>query len=139
MGWLHARPKGVDSKKSEPRIVTLHKDDPSRKLVDLDGFEYIAQAFNSAGKSESSGMGASVLSWQELKAFNDCNGGFLNIWELNIIKAMSSAYVSMLYEGEESIPSPYQRDFSESEVVKLREAQKQAFSGFQKQIDVLKG
>jgi hypothetical protein len=116
----------------------MHEDDPSRVLVDLEGFEYIAEAFNKSGKCESSGMGASVLSWGEIKSFNDCVG-FLNVWELNIIRRMSSAYVHMLYAGEEHIPSPYYRDRTESENIALAKAQKAAFAGFDQQVKALKG
>ena len=46
-------------------------------------------------------MGLSPISWQELKAFDDCNGLELNGWEFTRLMEMSRAYCSWYAKGGE--------------------------------------
>lgn len=65
----------------------------------IDGFEWLAAAFQEAGIADS-GMGGPVpLSWAELGAYNRAVCGVYNSWTLCIMREMSQAYVSWYNKG----------------------------------------
>ena len=112
--------------KRKSRIDTLNEYDPRRKSPDVGAGLYIVNAFNHSGMVQAGGMGQVPLSWQELKAFNECSGLELSEFELTAIRRMSSAYCLWMQKGEDQIPSPYQRELTQEERQELGRVQLEA-------------
>lgn len=93
MAWLHATPEG--SKKSRlTSLKELDEDSSFLKLPKIEGAEYLVALLFEAGLLESTGMGATALSWSEIESWLRCTSLELSNWEKLMIKTMSDVYVS---------------------------------------------
>lgn len=93
-------------KNPKSRVSTLEDGHPAKQIPDSD--LYLTLCFGLLGYCSSSGMGASPISWVELKAFSDQSGYRLNGWESEQIIQMSREYCSMSIKAKElNCPAPY--------------------------------
>lgn len=60
-----------------------------------EAFFYLVEWINELGFCSSNGMGATAISFLEMKAWSDLMGNDLNHWEAKVLRDMSSAFVSM--------------------------------------------
>lgn len=111
----------MPEKKDAARWTMLEDDHPHLELPELDGAEYIAEAFMGSGLVGSGGMGMQPISWQELDAFCSRSVTGLNGWEAKQVMRMSRAYCSMHKKAEKpNCLPPYVSD-EQSQLEKARE------------------
>lgn len=80
--------------------------------------EYLFAYAEEIGLYRSNGFGIEPISWVEINAWNCSMPTKLSAWELNTIHKISKAYVSSFnMSNEKSIPSPYQPEQFDREVV----------------------
>lgn len=80
-------------------------------------------------------MGQVALPWAELKAYNDCTGNVLDIWDLKQLSLMSKVFCSGLSEFAKQCNTPYQREWSEEDRQGLVQAQMDAIDGAMEEVE----
>jgi hypothetical protein len=77
-------------------------------LPELDGAEYLVTLLFEAGLVQSTGMGASALSWSEIESWLRVTQLNLSVWEKLTIKSMSEVYAGELgVATKKDHPAPY--------------------------------
>jgi len=122
LAWLHSTPKR-NNKDENPksRLSTLDKDNPSRRLPEVDS--YLSMCFELSGFCLSGSMGAIPLTWSEVSSFAHISGYPLNGWQSEHLVKMSRDYCYMLSKAKKlGYPSPYQEGLiDEDEKQKMRD------------------
>lgn len=126
MAWLHATPKppegtkrAANQQKNEaPKLSRL--DDMKRSgilpAMPANPLPHIVEWLVEMGISESNGMGASPLSWQEISAWCERTGVDLSPWEARLIRALSVEYIGFSRRAEdENCPSPCRTEVTQRE------------------------
>ena len=75
-------------------------------LPELDEVSYISQHWNNLGMVQGGTYGPSVISSQEILAWQQLSCVSITSWEFVVIRKMSSAYIAMLSEGEKEDTKP---------------------------------
>lgn len=101
LAWLNAvptapaQPATLSGKRipveRKSRREMLYADRPA-PMPDADGGLYLIGYLMEAGPVESSGMGATGLSWRELHYWQRQTGNKLRPWEARIVHTLSAAY-----------------------------------------------
>lgn len=87
---------------------------------------YLLSYFLDVGPVEQSGMGDTVLSHQELRAYQDNIGIRLQPWEIRLIRRLSGEYLRAKFVAEKaSAPAPWYADVEEDELQIVAQSLKQ--------------
>lgn len=124
MAWLGATPKpppGSKRAKIEDEASKISRIDRLKK----DGITppmppnpapHILSRLIEIGLTEANGMGASPLSWREIRAWQELTGVELTPWEARLIRHLSTAYLAESRRGEsENCPPPWRAEVTERE------------------------
>jgi hypothetical protein len=105
LGWLAATPEGQKQARHElSAYADLLDLEPEPEAVPI-----VMQA-KECGFYAQGGMGATPITWQEVKAWADATGNE-SLWMNDAVKACSEAYVSEYYAGKDPMrPSPIKVD-----------------------------
>ena len=110
------------------RIKSLPNDHPAILSLDTLSPRYCADvlsAFHLSGMIGSGEGGAAPLSWQELKAMNECALLGLDSWGFRVIRAMSESYCNMSHmASRNNIPPPHVDDYEEFKRYQLNESER---------------
>lgn len=91
----------------------------------VEGCNDVLNAFSLSGYIQSSGMGISPLSWQEIKAMNDSAGLFLDSWAMRQVRSMSEHYCRMFtMSSDNDIPPPHVESYEEYKHYKLAQSER---------------
>ena len=104
-------------------------------LPNLDGAEYLVTLLFEAGLVQSTGMGATALSWSEIESWLRVTQLSLSVWEKLTIKSMSEVYAGELSTAtKKDSPAPYthvdEALFADREMIASK--LKSVFSSFKK-------
>ena len=92
MGWYHATPK--DDKQSRlQKLREQYKEELELSLPECEA-AYLVPLFLESGICSSNINGIVELPWQEIAAWLSCSQRELSVWEVDMIRDMSGAYVS---------------------------------------------
>jgi len=72
-------------------------------LVAVQGGAYLLEALLAAGAASSGVAGAIPMTWQEIRAFGEATGRISEPWEHEMIRNMSTAYVSGMNAGADPL------------------------------------
>ena len=76
---------------------------------------YLASHWRDLGRVGSAGMGAMRLSCLEIAAWVDLTGNSLEPWEVDAVRAMSTAYLAESHEAEDpGRPAPWEPEDPEA-------------------------
>ncbi len=103
---MHSRPTGKDKRNNVTRLEQLVSDGIQPLLPELDEVSYISQHWNNLGMVQGGTYGPSVISSQEILAWQQLSCVSITSWEFVVIRKMSSAYIAMLSEGEKEDTKP---------------------------------
>lgn len=117
MGWLHSRPKMHDKDTSpSARAEQFPDGDPILGTPQADPI--VVEAFVSCGLSQSTGMGESPVSWQEINAYSIATEIKLTAWEKKMVHMMSKEYLSYksLSTKYRTYRTPYEPELSQEDI-----------------------
>lgn len=78
------------------------------KLPDIEGAEYLIALLGELGFVSHTGMGATHITWTEIKNWLDTTELELSVWEKLLLKEMSEVYASELSQASaKDYPAPY--------------------------------
>lgn len=84
---------------------------------------YLATHWRDLGRVSTTGMGAARLSCLEIAAWVDLTGNVLEPWEVDALRAMSSAYLAESHAAEDPArPSPWSQE--DIEALRAEKAEK---------------
>lgn len=124
MAWLGATPKpppGSRRAKIEddtPKLSRLErmKKDGLTPPMPPNPAPHILSRLIEIGLTEANGMGASPLSWREIRAWQEATGVELPPWEARLIRHLSTAYLSESRRAEsENCPPPWRAEVTQRE------------------------
>lgn len=124
MAWLGATPKPPAGSKRETiadeapklsRLDRLKKDGVTPPMPPNPAPHIVARLVE-IGLTEANGMGASPLSWREIRAWQEATAVELPPWEARLIRHLSTAYLSESRRAEsENCPPPWRAEVTQRE------------------------
>lgn len=94
--------------KTPTRAETITANGGTPLMPEVGEAMYLVHYWQDAGMVSTGGMSPSVLTAQELEAWQRCTGFHLQAWEFNALRAMSRAYLSQAHESERpECPPPH--------------------------------
>jgi hypothetical protein len=124
MAWLNATPKPPEGSK---RTNTDNEQAPLSRADQMkrDGITpsmpsnpapHVLARLLEIGLTEAAGMGAGPISWQSIRAWQDCFGTSLSRWEIRLLRKLSIEYLAESRRAEsENCPPPWRAQVSQRE------------------------
>lgn len=125
MAWLHAvpePPEGSKRAKAADKPPQLSRRDQMKKdkipiEMPPNPMPHVVARLIEIGISEPAGMGVGPLSWLSIDAWQRTTGITLDPWEVQLLRALSLAYVSESQKAEsENCPPPFKTAVSRREI-----------------------
>ena len=124
MAWLGATPKpppGSRRAKTEddaPKLSRLEqmKKDGITPQMPPNPLPHVMTRLVEVGLTEANGMGASPLSWREIRAWQESTAVELSPWEARLMRHLSTAYLAESRRAEdETCPPPWRAEVTARE------------------------
>lgn len=108
VAWLHAAPKARDGKAGDKTRLEAMRERDETPLFPANPARYLTDWLFDVGPSCSGSMGEAAVSYQDLVAWQACNGVELLPWEAGLLRRLSSEYMAERRNAEEPArPAPY--------------------------------
>ena len=102
------KPKSSQDAKPMTRLQLLQARDQAPDMPPPGAAAHLVGYLYEIGPVSSGGMGAVVISWQELHAWQEATGVELASWEARGLKRLSQEYLSTSHEAQaHDCPAPY--------------------------------
>jgi hypothetical protein len=124
MAWLGATPKPppgskrakhADEAAAVSRVEQMKKDGITPSMPPNPA-PHVVHRLVEMGITEANGMGASPLSWREIRAWQESTAVDLAPWEARLMRHLSTAYLAESRRAEsENCPPPWRAEVTERE------------------------